>query len=1651
MDISDDKTVIGMPMRDTEHGDDNWLSKGYVLQGRYVIEAPLGAGGFGITYLAKHPYLAEVAIKEYLPDGAAVRDSGSQVHVISERYNKMYSWGLHRFLDEARLLRQFNHPNIVSVQDFFEANNTAYLVMNYVRGRSLQAELDGGRVFDEEHLRNIIYPLLDALQCIHREGLYHRDISPDNILLREKDGTPVLIDFGSARYAMHMHGAEQTKDGQDHTPTAIFKQGYSPIEQYEGTDQGPYTDIYALGATLYQTALGTRPPDALKRSGDIRLKKIDPLKPASEKGRGRFSAEFLNAIDAALQLEVDDRPQTIEAWLDIFGKPPQAETQPVHSVSYKPFRRSLKWGMVSVIAIVVAAGLFTLLDFTQPPPTKEDIPALLSEAGRELGNGPFSSRELSLARSIYLQVLTLDQENTRALSGYSATTTLKRFSDAVEENNLGKAATLLDKAETELRRAGIDAGVVTPGRQRLQLRNSEATLRRTIMRKPLSADTWSDIALLLDDMATLDDGESLAEAGRRGLEALKATDSAMQRQDFEAAWSQIAVAEHQLSPLGIAKLQTARSKILTAQKNWQAARDVEIEALLASAEQHLKVRPLTIQPVQQTLQTYQSALDLDPAQPRARAGLSISNNLLKALNSTEKGNFAAANEALSDATHKAGNADLWNGALEEVRQQLATARQTWLVSETRSSTRVLLAQATEGLLDAPFDADTLSQTDRLLKEMQALSREMPELVTETEAALAGSELVALLNNSRTLLENADFEGARNRMENEESRVLSYRIGLGPPFLEKVGQLISIAEIEWNLSQAVTLLSEDLLSTTHQDRARQRLQRVQVLDAGHTVGTAALRAIQPLHDAAEASRGHDYDSAVTDLREAQPPLISLGVSANLFEALAVSIRDAQQAWVIQQRENTITSKLSDAISTLQQRPFDSTAWQESESLFEEVSTIEGGSERASSGKSMLAALRSAKEASDARRFGDALAQITQAEEFLANIGAGHFEQARDLVEATNQVWEGEKRELISEALASAEQILGEGDFSAAVLQQTRQAYQTALELDSGQEMARAGLAVITSLEAFFQALQADDFDRAEQHLAEAASTVQLAQLSPSLLTGAESRLSTNRNTWHTNQARQEILALLQRVSELLGQEDILDQRLVLAEKALQDAAVLSQAHQGLESYTTRSNAGLEAIILLRAVKVELDRNQFEAAKETLSDTRQRLLEAKLDSAVLDNLSQAILSAEIDWLLASTTRHLSNDLGLLISDLGLDKMEENFSVAGALAPERPEIQPALQGIATLRQMKVARSRHDYERAMALIDQATTELSNVGVVDNTFEAIRQRLSQEQQLWKTLSLERDLNAWTSEAINALNRSPFDDVTWQTVASLAEKITSTNTNDQRGLVVTSALNNMRQAKQAADETRFGDAQAYIEEAQSELATIGVRHPLENAYRQLHLASSNALQAQLRLANDALREDPGNGAALVDARAALEPVLTFLPDNTSAKMGIVVIDLIQATNASIAATEFAKSARLLADADQQLSTIEASDPLVPQLRMALLDARRRLANLRPSPGEIYPLISVALEAISNDPLNTEMLDTADKLLHNVLAMQSDQPTALAGLQAVDQLRIAGDALAENGYADARAALEQVERLFVDIGLRTDVLAPAWQALETAEE
>jgi serine/threonine protein kinase len=263
----------------------------------FRIDGMLGHGGFGITYLATDTNLQEsVAIKEYFPNDMAYRDSTATVMPKSDGEEEDFDAGLKAFLEEARTLARFRHPRIVHVRRFFEQNGTGYIVFEFVRGRTLSQRLADGDL-PENQFRRIFDGVLEALDFLHEHAILHRDLKPNNIMLRE-DGAPVIIDFGAARDFSARHSR---------SVTAIATAGYSPPEQYgAGGENGPWTDLYALGGIAYRYVTGQTPPDSLRRLRN------DPYVPAATAGRGRFDETFLHTIDRMLRIDETERPASVD-------------------------------------------------------------------------------------------------------------------------------------------------------------------------------------------------------------------------------------------------------------------------------------------------------------------------------------------------------------------------------------------------------------------------------------------------------------------------------------------------------------------------------------------------------------------------------------------------------------------------------------------------------------------------------------------------------------------------------------------------------------------------------------------------------------------------------------------------------------------------------------------------------------------------------------------------------------------------------------------------------------------------------------------------------------------------------------------------------------------------------------------------------------------------------------------------------------------------------------------------------------------------------------------------------------------------------------------------------------------------------------------
>lgn len=275
------------------------LPQGFQLD-QYRIERQLSLGGFSIVYLAYDAQDTPVAIKEYLPNALALRRDGQTEPQVPEEHSLAFRYGMKCFFEEGRALAKLMHPNVVRVLNFFRANGTVYMVMQFERGRTLHEHIrkhQGG--LGEMPIRAVFARLLNGLREVHSHRLLHLDIKPSNIYLRT-DGTPVLLDFGAARHAKSPEDQPALKP--------MYTPGYAAPEQYEKRERlGPWTDIYSVGASLHASVTGRAPPRA-----DERLK-ADTLQPLARTHAGRYDAQLLELIDWCLQLDPLDRPQSVYA------------------------------------------------------------------------------------------------------------------------------------------------------------------------------------------------------------------------------------------------------------------------------------------------------------------------------------------------------------------------------------------------------------------------------------------------------------------------------------------------------------------------------------------------------------------------------------------------------------------------------------------------------------------------------------------------------------------------------------------------------------------------------------------------------------------------------------------------------------------------------------------------------------------------------------------------------------------------------------------------------------------------------------------------------------------------------------------------------------------------------------------------------------------------------------------------------------------------------------------------------------------------------------------------------------------------------------------------------------------------------------------
>ncbi len=288
------------------------LPNGYRLQS-YRITSVLSCGGFSIVYLAYDENDQPVAIKEYLPSQLALRKEGDALPSISDENLATFRYGMKCFFEEGRSLARLSHPNVVRVLNFFRANETVYMVMRYERGRTLQEHIQARRgAIKENFIRHVFAQLLTGLREVHSNKLLHLDIKPANIYIRN-DGTPVLIDFGAARQTL-------AEEGMRLNP--MYTPGFAPPEQYKNRELlGPWSDCYAVGASMFACLSGSAP-----QAADQRVEK-DRYISATKLWAGKYSRQLLETIDWCLELDHMNRPQSVFALQKVLMREKEPEVR----------------------------------------------------------------------------------------------------------------------------------------------------------------------------------------------------------------------------------------------------------------------------------------------------------------------------------------------------------------------------------------------------------------------------------------------------------------------------------------------------------------------------------------------------------------------------------------------------------------------------------------------------------------------------------------------------------------------------------------------------------------------------------------------------------------------------------------------------------------------------------------------------------------------------------------------------------------------------------------------------------------------------------------------------------------------------------------------------------------------------------------------------------------------------------------------------------------------------------------------------------------------------------------------------------------------------------------------------------------------------
>ena len=1641
--MSDDETRAR-----TQHDSlsEHALKRGHQLKS-FVIQSELGVGGFGITYLARHYYLPDqfAAIKEYFPAGAATRDADSRLRVVSRVKDDVYRWGLQRFLEEARFLCKFEHPNIVRVRDYFEENDTAYMVMDYVDGRSLRQRVDHEGCLNDDQLRALLHPMLEALELVHEQGVLHRDITPSNVLMQSEHDIPVLIDFGSARYAMRSREFTEKQQGSGQELTALYTPGYSPIEQYEQTTQGPWTDIYGLGATLYHAAFGTRPPDALQRSGEMRTLQTDPLQTAASSGAGRFSLELMNAIDLALAINAEDRPQSVRQWRDMLGDPGTTpsittSTAPPAPTATAPLKQRAKSahnrGWFYSIAFGTLAVLVTIAVIAFSTWENNSVPALVATANETLVAAPLDPQNIEEATRLYLLARSKAPEDEEALRGESASNMLKSFLQALDDDKPQVAERELEGLRTLLTGTSLEAGVLEGTASALALRRSILSVGEALVAQPFSQETWKKARSVLSEANAQTSEPMRTKAGLNALEALEAANThatgATRRQDFAAARGKVSEAMTALAELGLlsAEPRVAYEHIDRAAAKWGVERKAKIDSNLTQAESALLTEPLDLASLERAGTLYGETRALDANNEIAVQGARAVDALKSWLQELTDGKLTQAKGSLANATPalRAANVDV--RIVQRAQALMVQAQDDAQHRAQQTRIDAWMKQLRDLLASAELSSEALENADRLTVNILA------ERTTHQEA-LAARSAIDSIRVVRSNIKAKQFERAvagvetlradlaKLGLDKTRSDALTADIARAERAAEKAANLqLATGKV----SQAFALIESDPLAENKLSEAHKLYTEAEKLAPGKTSANTGLTFVGILKQTALALKKKQFDTAFARLNDGAEQAKAL----NFPDAALTDARMTIETAKSNHAHITQTRRFDDAVARLKNEPFNEPAWVQAKAAIDSLSSTDDP--RRQPVLDALDALTQAKTLITKEQFLQAEQQVARAETALETVGVrkGALNRARDEVRAAQESSAQEIADKIASFLDEAKRALEAETLTEASLMAAGKAYANALKLDGTHLQAKAGSESVKALTAWLRALQDGALIEANAALERAKALHHNTDHSTRVYLNSSVRQAQAESTANAARLREQVENLLTKAAATLSTTP-------LTSEALREAQELYESVLQLEQDEARATAGHQAVATITRIEQHIELAEYQSADDELTRLDKFLETAKLPLTITNSLETKTESArtqteqrkteeQITVLLTSAQEAIADSP---LAPQSRQTLKEVFIQLGQLREVDARAEAGKALVDALDNAADANSKGDLDNALKHLQTAKTVLRAATIAETALDASMQSIENKQRT----KAERESVQQLADVAKAWAQTPFSE---QTIRKAQEDIEALRSVHYRtiGLEITSGF---EQAKKQLELDKPAQARMMLDDLKAPLAAIGLSEKtvLQKAFAEVDAAEQEFtarteadFQALASQAQEAMTQKPQAVANLAEAARIYQRALELRPEDDTMRNGKFVAENLANALSAIEQGEFATAPSLLQSIFEHITGL-GSTPNVKRPHLeAFVDAyaviKEQLESARPPPSDAEPLITEALNLAETAPLDLDSLEAALAMVIGALEIQDQNPRALAAQKMLEALTKASKHNNAGRHEEAAKAINDAE-------------------------